>query len=92
MIKSNAHYEQHFLIFFHQKYEIEKILKGSKNVKEKKKNTYMAMRNVGTSIPLSDWQIRLHHTRDVKLSPCRYFNQRLLNYTQKFASDPDYIF
>ena len=32
------------------------------------------------------------HTRDVKLSPCKYFNQRLLNYTQKFASDSDYIF
>ncbi|XP_066925712.1 uncharacterized protein [Clytia hemisphaerica] len=30
--------------------------------------------------------------RDVKLSPSKYFNQRLLNYTQKFASDPDYIF
>jgi len=27
------------------------------------------------------------HVRDVKLSPCKYFNQRLLNYTQKFASD-----
>ena len=26
------------------------------------------------------------------ISPCNYFNQRLLNYTQKFASDPDYIF
>ena len=26
------------------------------------------------------------------MSPCKYFNQRLLNYTQKFASDPDYIF
>ena len=25
-------------------------------------------------------------------SPCKYFNQRLLNYTQKFASNPDYIF
>ena len=32
------------------------------------------------------------HTRDVKSSPCKYFNQRLLNYTQKFASNPDYIF
>ncbi|XP_066910247.1 uncharacterized protein [Clytia hemisphaerica] len=30
--------------------------------------------------------------RNVKLSPSKYFNQRLLNYTQKFASDPDYIF
>ena len=26
------------------------------------------------------------------LSPCKYFNQRLLNYTQKFESDIDYIF
>ena len=30
--------------------------------------------------------------RDVALSPCKYFNQRLLNYTQAFASDSDYIF
>ena len=30
--------------------------------------------------------------RDVKLSPVKYFNQRLLNYKQKFASDSDYIF
>ena len=29
--------------------------------------------------------------RDVKLSSVRYFNQRLLNYTQ-FASEADYIF
>uniref|UniRef100_A0A7M5V9S6 ATP-dependent DNA helicase n=2 Tax=Clytia hemisphaerica TaxID=252671 RepID=A0A7M5V9S6_9CNID len=30
--------------------------------------------------------------RDVKLSPSKYFNQRLLNEKQNFASDPDYIF
>ena len=30
--------------------------------------------------------------RDTKLSPTKYFNQRLLNYTQLFASDPDFIF
>ena len=30
--------------------------------------------------------------RDVPLSPVKYFNQRLLNYTQKFSSDADYIF
>ena len=30
--------------------------------------------------------------RDVPLSPGKYFNQRLLNYTQKFASDSEYIF
>ena len=30
--------------------------------------------------------------RDVKLSSVRYFNQRLLNYTQLFASEADYIF
>ena len=30
--------------------------------------------------------------RDIALSPSKYFNQRLLNYTQKFASDSDYIF
>ena len=28
--------------------------------------------------------------RDIPLSPVRYFNARLLNYTQKFASDTDY--
>ena len=30
--------------------------------------------------------------RDVKLSPVRYFNHRLLNYTQVLASEADYIF
>ena len=30
--------------------------------------------------------------REVKLSPTKYFNQRLLNYTQRFSSDADYIF
>ena len=30
--------------------------------------------------------------REVAISPVKYFNQRLLNYTQKFASDTDYIF
>ena len=30
--------------------------------------------------------------RKVPLSPIKYFNQRLLNYKQKFSSDPDYIF
>ena len=30
--------------------------------------------------------------RYVKLSPVKYFNQRLLNYKQKFSSDSDYIF
>jgi len=30
--------------------------------------------------------------RTIPLSPTKYFNQRLLNYTQKFASDTDYIF
>lgn len=30
--------------------------------------------------------------RLTKLSPTKYFNQRLLNYSQKFASDADYIF
>ena len=29
---------------------------------------------------------------DVKLSPVRYFNQRLLNYTQLYSSEADYIF
>ena len=30
--------------------------------------------------------------RKVQLSPSKYFNQRLLNYIQKFSSDSDYIF
>ena len=30
--------------------------------------------------------------RPVQLSPVKYFNQRLLNYKQKFSSDSDYIF
>ena len=30
--------------------------------------------------------------RKIPLSPVKYFNQRLLNYSQKFASDTDYIF
>ena len=30
--------------------------------------------------------------RDKKLTPSQYFNQRLLNYTQRFAADSDYIF
>ena len=30
--------------------------------------------------------------REIKLSPVKYFNQRLLNITQMFASDPDYVF
>jgi len=32
------------------------------------------------------------HKRKQVLSPAKYFNQRLLNYTQRFASCPDYIF
>ena len=30
--------------------------------------------------------------REVPLSPVKYFNQRLLNFTQSLASDADYIF
>ena len=30
--------------------------------------------------------------REVPLSPVKYFNQRLLNFRQSFASDADYIF
>ena len=30
--------------------------------------------------------------RDVSIRPTRYFNQRLLNFNQYFASDADYIF
>ena len=31
------------------------------------------------------------YEREKEVSPSKYFNQRLLNYTQKFASDSDYI-
>ena len=37
-------------------------------------------------------KFRYNIQRDVKLSLVRYFNQRLLNYTQLFASEADYIF
>ena len=30
--------------------------------------------------------------REIKLSLVKYFNQRLLNFTQMFASDLDYVF
>ena len=30
--------------------------------------------------------------REISLSPVKYFNQRLLNHTKKFASDSDYTF
>ena len=30
--------------------------------------------------------------RKVPLTPSKYFNQQLLNYSQKFAADSDYIF
>ena len=30
--------------------------------------------------------------REIQISPSKYFNQRLLNYSQKFAYDSDYIF
>ena len=31
-------------------------------------------------------------TRELNLSPVKYFNQHLLNYTHMSASDSDYIF
>ena len=40
----------------------------------------------------SNGQFRYKVGREVKLSPVKYFNQRLLNCTQLFASDSDYIF
>ena len=30
--------------------------------------------------------------REIPLTPSKYFNQKMLHYTQKFASDNDYIF
>ena len=30
--------------------------------------------------------------RELKLSPIKYFNQKLFNFTQMFAPDPDYVF
>ena len=32
------------------------------------------------------------YQRGISLNPSKYFNQRLLNYSQRFASDSDYIF
>ena len=37
-------------------------------------------------------KFRFKVERNVSISPVKYFNQRLLNYSQKFASDTDYIF
>ena len=36
--------------------------------------------------------IRYKVKRDVSLTPSKYFNQRLLNSTQRFASTSDYIY
>ena len=30
--------------------------------------------------------------RDVRLSPAKYFNARLLNYAGRFATNPEYLF
>ena len=30
--------------------------------------------------------------RDIPISPVKYFNQKLLNYTQRFSGDADYNF
>ena len=35
-----------------------------------------------------DFQVK----RDVRLSPTKYFNTRLLNYTGRFATNPEYLF
>ena len=32
------------------------------------------------------------HEREIKLSPVKYFNARLLNYSGKFATNPEYLF
>ena len=40
----------------------------------------------------SNGQFGYRVEREAKLSPVKYFNQRLLNYTQLFMSDSDYIF
>ena len=37
-------------------------------------------------------KIGFQTNRKVQLSPSKYFNQQLLNYSQKFSSDSDYIF
>ena len=41
---------------------------------------------------LPNGKFKYNITRDVVISPARYFNQRLLNHNQIFASDPVYIF
>ena len=40
----------------------------------------------------SNGQFGYRVEQEVKLSPVKYFNQKLLNYAQLFASDSDYIF
>ena len=42
------------------------------------------------SFPTGKFDYDIQH--DIKLSPVKYFNQRLLNYTQLLASEADYIF
>ena len=32
------------------------------------------------------------YKREIALSACKYFNQRLLNWTQAFSSDTDFVF
>ena len=41
-------------------------------------------------LPKGKFGYKVH--RDIPISPARYFNQRLLNFNQYFASDADYIF
>ena len=41
-------------------------------------------------IPTGQYGYRVK--REIPLTPTKYFNQRLLHYTQKFASDNDYLF
>ena len=30
--------------------------------------------------------------RDIKLTPAKYFNVRLLNYSERFSTNPEYLF
>ena len=41
-------------------------------------------------LPKGKFGYKVH--RDIPISLARYFNQRLLNFNQYFASDADYIF
>ena len=50
------------------------------------------MRRVGISLPVPRCKFGYKVGRGISISSVKYFNQRLLNYTQRFAGDAGYIF